>query len=610
MVQGGQARLFGPAPPTAAAPAGPQDYRTASTHVCPACRERGEGVVAVAFNGCIYNHRELRQELEGAGHVFESDHADTEVILHGWKAWSFEMASRLDGMYAFIGWDGTTGQLFSGRDLAGEKPLYEWVIVPRRGASDYTVAWASTASAILKLNALLHPEEPPAHNPPTTLPTWIERGWGSVPCGAVYQHEPRRWSVEPNSPARGGTVRQPAWRTADMRTSLPESRASHLDADDVDRLLQQSVTQRLESDVPLACFLSGGVDSSLIAHYAQSSLRSHGESLQTFSMQMPVRDYDESRHAELVAAHLGTDHTTLTVQPSPASDLIMLIEQLGLPLGDSSLLPTYWLSRATRQHVAVAIAGDGGDELFGGYARYQGESLLTKHEKALRRLQAGLIPSRKPKSLSAKAHRLAAAARGNRYFDLLAIFPSEMLSQLIPDAAPDSGRLASDALRHDFEHYLPEDLLRKVDTASMAVALEVRAPFLSRVMIDAGLAAPLSDLMPRGERKGLLKQVARRHLPAAIVDRPKMGFAIPIGDWFRTDHGHMRQLLHDHLEAGDPFPDLPIEINMSFVRRMLAEHDAAGERSINPWHGRDHAQRLYMLLVLSIWARWLKGIQG
>jgi asparagine synthase (glutamine-hydrolysing) len=147
----------------------------------------------------------------------------------------------------------------------------------------------------------------------------------------------------------------------------------------------------------------------------------------------------------------------------------------------------------------------------------------------------------------------------------------------------------------------------------MSVALEVRSPYLSKDLVSLCLAAPLSELMPNGERKGLLKQVARKYLPDEIVDRPKQGFAIPIGAWFRNDFGGMRQLLYDHLESAEPFPGLGeagVEINMDFVRRMLREHDAAGEKSLNPWHGRDHSQRLYMLLVLSIWAKWLAGLRG
>lgn len=200
--------------------------------------------------------------------------------------------------------------------------------------------------------------------------------------------------------------------------------------------------------------------------------------------------------------------------------------------------------------------------------------------------------------------RFVRAAKGCGYYDLVAIFPSAMEARLLGTRRVRS-KTQNNGVDWDLQHYLPEDILRKTDTASMAVGLEVRSPFLSRDLIKACLSAPLSNLMPNGQRKGLLRQVARKYFPAEIVDRPKQGFAIPIGEWFRTDYGGMRQLLYDHLEGPDPFPGLPLDINMKFVKRMLREHDAAGEKSLNPWHGRDHAQRLYMLLVLSIWAKWL-----
>jgi asparagine synthase (glutamine-hydrolysing) len=170
----------------------------------------------------------------------------------------------------------------------------------------------------------------------------------------------------------------------------------------------------------------------------------------------------------------------------------------------------------------------------------------------------------------------------------------------------------ADILYDDFIYYLPDDLLRKSDTASMAVGLEVRAPFLDTKLMDAALKTDLAQLMPRGQRKGLLRQVARKYFPSEIVDRPKMGFAIPIGEWFRSNYGGMRALLYDHLESAEPFgpPSLGIELNMDFIRQMLKEHDDAGKSSLWPWKGRDHSQRLYMLLVLSIWAKWLGGLRA
>ncbi|MEO0631606.1 MAG: asparagine synthase C-terminal domain-containing protein, partial [Planctomycetota bacterium] len=377
--------------------------------------------------------------------------------------------------------------------------------------------------------------------------------------------------------------------------------------------LKSAITSRLEADVPLGVFLSGGIDSALIA----ALTKQHRPDIKTFTVRMPEAAYDESADAAETAAHIGTDHHTLDCQPEPASDLVMLIEQLGLPFGDSSLLPTYWVSKAAREHVKVALSGDGGDELFGGYRRHTINPMLNKYRHLLRQIPSRLLDRRTPGSHSEYLARLANAAKFGGYTELLAIFQTPDLRKLIPsiDGEPvgdDDFHAIDDPLRYDFEHYLPDDLLRKTDTASMAVGLEVRAPFLARELVEAALRTPLNVLMPKGERKGLLKQVARTYLPEHIVSRPKRGFAIPIGDWFRSDYGGMRTLLYDHLESTEPFPGLAeagVELNMEFVRQMLREHDAAGEKSLNPWHGRDHSQRLYMLLVLSIWSKWLAGLQ-
>lgn len=370
---------------------------------------------------------------------------------------------------------------------------------------------------------------------------------------------------------------------------------------------------RLETDVPLGVFLSGGIDSALIASIAHKTR----PDIKAFTVRMPDPEFDESTEAAETAAAIGINHALLDCDPEPASDLVMLIEQLGLPFGDSSLLPTYWVSKAAREHVKVALSGDGGDELFGGYQRHTINPTLNRWRHLLRLIPTGLLNRRKPSSHSTYLARLVTAARYGGYDELLSIFPTPDLRRLIPaiDGQPtgaDGFERVDDPLRHDFTHYLPDDLLRKTDSASMAVGLEVRAPLLAKELVEAALRTPLDVLMPKGQRKGLLKQVARRYLPDHIVDRPKQGFAIPVGEWFRSDYGGMRQLLHDHLESADPFPGLGeagVEINMAFVRRMLREHDAAGERSLNPWHGRDHSQRLYMLLVLSIWAKWLERVR-
>jgi asparagine synthase (glutamine-hydrolysing) len=364
--------------------------------------------------------------------------------------------------------------------------------------------------------------------------------------------------------------------------------------------------------VPLACFLSGGVDSSLIAHYAKRRLGR----LTTLCVRMPDARYDESRFAEAVARHLGTDHVTVECPTGGADDLVRLVQQMGLPLGDSSLLPTHWVSRAASEHVRVALSGDGGDELFLGYERYRAASLLKRWHRLIAIVPPGLFSDADPKSRAAKIRRFVSAARcGSPY--LSAAFGGPELRELIGPAQFDAIIARNDYVARrwfdddpassDTRTYLPDDLLIKVDSASMACGLEVRAPMLATALGEAALGATLLSLMPHGQRKGLLRQVARRYLPAEIVDRPKMGFAIPIGEWFRSDYGGLRTMLLDHLNSAEPFgpPSLGIELNMRYVRQMLDEHlgTGPGGRVV-----RDHSQRLYMLLVLSIWAKWVGSL--
>lgn len=558
-------------------------------------------VVAVTFNGCIYNHRELRAELEACGHRFGSDHSDTEVLVHGWREWGLGIQDRLDGMYAVLVWDRAQARIAWGRDLVGEKPIY---------LENEPKLYQFCSSPC---PTLIVPPKPP-YRPSREAGWWIKQGVHRWLPNSQFDLPPRRWEQTKLWEHRDTTLPTMKRAKAPHREpSLPQrAHESGLRLNAAELLIERAVISRLEADVPLGVFLSGGIDSGLIAAVAKR----HRPDLKTFTVRMPDPRYDESDAALETARHLGTDHATLECEPRPADDLIMLIEQLGLPFGDSSLLPTYWVAKAAREHVKVALSGDGGDELFGGYRRHTITPELNRWRRVLRLIPDRLLDRRRPGSRSTYLARLAVAARHLGYADLLAIFPTPDLQNLIRsiDGEPVESaefRDVEDPLRHDFMHYLPDDLLRKTDTASMAVGLEVRAPFLARELVDAALRTPLELLMPGGERKGLLKRVARQYLPASIVDRPKQGFAIPVGEWFRTDFGGMRTLLRDHLESAEPFPGLAeagLELDLGFVRRMLREHDDAGGGGLSPWRGRDHSQRLYMLLVLSIWCRWLVGL--
>lgn len=534
---------------------------------------------AIVFNGCIYNHRDLRREL---GSDFRTDHSDTEVLLRGFRSWGARAFERAEGMFALAIWSRAAAQLTLARDRAGEKPLYA-ANLNSNGCEVF--AFASTTRALIALARAINPGWMPAIDA-ARMTEWI--GWG------FSRHPPVKGfaSVLPSTVVTGPHAAGEPWRSQRFAQLPRRDPARILTAPEVERILEASVAARLEADVPLGCFLSGGIDSPLVAAYA----RRHAPSLRTFTVRMPDRRYDESEAARQIARRLGTRHATLDCRPAPAEDLPHLIHELGMPLGDSSLLPTHWVSRAAREHVSVALGGDGGDELFMGYERYRAAGWLRNWRQLLA-LIPSVIADGEHRSKRSKLARLGAAARGLGYADLLAVFPSEQLLRLLGPGAPAPEFAAdpvTDPMRFDFEHYLPGDLLRKVDAASMSVALEVRSPMLDSRLIEAGLSAATASLCPEGRTKGLLRRIALRHLPRELVDRPKRGFSIPVGEWFRSDFGGMKRLLLRRMNDPKPFGrvELGVTIQPAAVQRLLAEH-ASGRR--------DHGQRLFSLLSLSIW---------
>ncbi len=635
---------------------------------------RAADLIAVVFNGCIYNHRELRAELQKDGHVFTTDHSDTEVLVHGWREWGTELPSKLEGMFALAIWDGAKHSLFLARDHFGEKPLNvlngaAWVMEPdsddgqlvtygespfvRPMVSRPIAAFASVPAAMERLQVLASivdcpPRKDPGEFDGTRLASLLAAGYpdfhSAAPPAIGNELQASHWEilgrdrvnddgwlvVTDEAPSQGefapGTITRggPDYRRFGGRTPPPRGQ---LTPDRVDRLLRAAVARRVEADVPMGAFLSGGVDSSLVCHYAREAVGS----LRTFSMRMPDARFDESEEATEVARIIGSVHTTLDCQADPAADLQRLITQLGVPFGDSSLLPTYWISRAAREHVSVVLTGDGGDELFAGYERHMAYFTLRRWRPLLALVPSGAFSDRDPRSRWSKARRLVEVARTGEASDLSNIFAPKDVDRLfaetrmrVPRMEGLAGLLVVESLvnrilprRHPWSFgfqlamgldYLTGDLLRKVDTATMAVALESRAPFLDSDLVAAVHDANPLDLIPGHQRKGLLRQVARKYFPAEIVDRPKMGFAIPIGEWFRSDYGGLRTMMLDHLNSTEPFgpPSLGIDLNMKFVRQMLDEHLGTGPSGQIK---RDHSQRLYMLLVLSIWAKWMGSLR-
>jgi len=585
-------------------------------------------LVAVAFNGCIYNHRELREELESLGHKFETDHSDTEVLIHGWREWKQNLCYRIrnSSMFAFLLWDRANANLIVATDFFGQKPLYMGGNPPLENVPDQDNVYyfSSTPSALPHLGFSEINEEnikgwtiwghaggafPTADGvmlPPSTFDSITQDLEWDTKYGKVHE----KFELK--------QIQSSTRRTSKRDFMLDSRRLNRRRLVPIDRLLSECVARRLESDTPVACLLSGGVDSSLVSYYAQQ----HLGNATTVAVRMPDDRFDESHHAATAAAAIGSTHITVDCSPNAADDLVHLITQLGLPFGDSSLLPTYWACKAAADIAPVLLTGDGGDELFVGYDRYFVHRLVS-FGLGLTPLSmmtpTGIIPGRDPNSRATRIRRLIPAMRRLSYDSLLTIFQRPDAMKLFGGKVPAPSMLTmgDTPVKHadfDIEFMLPSDYLRKVDTASMAAGVETRAPFLDRELLL--MTREYSEFLTAGGRKGFLRAIAKQYLPDSIVDRPKQGFAIPAGEWFRNDFGSMRQLLYDHLGSDDPFPGLAeagVEIKMEFVIKMLREHDEAGEDGpkgwTRPWHGRDHSQRLYMLLVLSIWAKWLDRVK-
>lgn len=554
-----------------------------------------DGSLTVVFNGEIYNHAELRQELERLGHTFQTDHSDTEVLLHGYREWGYKLMDRLDGMWAFAIWDAEDQVLLLSRDRGGEKPLF------RRQHGEQELIFASHPAAIFAgelgrseagtdahaVNSFLHLGY--------TQTKQLSRNLLEAPfCGCYRKHAGN------HKFARYDIVQMERWATSPEAGTPVEQAAT---------ALTDAVRSRLLSDVPLGAFLSGGIDSSLVAALAQGHLNKAGlPPLKTFCVAMEESIYDESAEAAATAQYLGTNHTTLHVRPGDVMrDLEKLMPLSGEPTADSSILPMYWLCKAAREHVTVALSGDGGDELFGGYDRYRAMGLLARRAPMLR-----LLPVTRhfeQKSLRARLGRLTRAARhhkpANQYLALIQLYREDQTRKLIADSDErlpfefsaglfgwrDTGDPVRDAMRWDLFNYLPYDILRKVDRASMAVALEVRCPMLSPGMLALSDRLTTDQLRMGGKPKGLLRELAKKYLPPHVAKRKKSGFAIPIGRWFRTTLAEpMRERVLDpgYMDRLGFKPDLP--------ERMCADH-IAGDA--------DHTHRLFALLQLSIWHRWL-----
>jgi asparagine synthase (glutamine-hydrolysing) len=440
--------------------------------------------------------------------------------------------------------------------------------------------------------------------------------WGYIPRAgstiyrAISKLPPSSWlSIE-----SGGAVESGKYFAANDSPPEAAPRSREKTISRTRHLVTQAVKRQLVSDVPLGCFLSGGIDSSIIAAAMRASAGSgEKQRVLTFSIGFDDLRYDETRYAALVAKHLGTEHRQFIVRPNAAADLPRLAATFGEPFGDSSALPTHYLSRETRKFVKVALSGDGGDELFGGYDRYRAMRLGQQMRSLPRPIlqlagPAQRLPGSHPKSPITRLKRFLASIdlpSAQRYASYLQIFDAAAISSLLNDdlAAHASPAESNKLLTHRFDElaanrdivqaamaldrelYLPEDLLVKVDRCSMLHALEVRSPFLDHELVHFAAALPANLLIGGGSKK-LLKEAFASDLPSFVFRRKKMGFAVPIGRWFRTS---LRDMLHDSLLATGSFASTHFQKRA--IQSLLDEH--AGKK--------DHSQRLYALLMLELW---------
>jgi asparagine synthase (glutamine-hydrolysing) len=555
-----------------------------------------DGTVWVVFNGEIYNYRALRRRLEGNGHIFRT-HSDTESIVHLYEDEGVECFSHLNGMFAIAIWDTRRRRLILARDRLGEKPLVYYHQPGRLLFGSELKAILQAPGVPRRLNYQALDEYLTYQYVP--FPHTIYKDIHKLPPAHYAIYEQDRMQV----------VRY--WEPPQTTTRPPSAEQV---AEELNTLLADAVRLRLQSDVPLGAFLSGGIDSSLVV----AMMCRHAEGrVRTFSIGFPHSDYDERRYARQVAEHLGTEHEEFEVTPDAVEILPRLVYHYDEPFADSSAVPTWYLSELTRRHVTVALTGDGGDELFLGYPRYVAMRWSGAIERSgwLRSWVASPLWQRLPAPARQKSRlrqwkRFAetmARPPLDRYLDWIAIFQEHRRALLysqetiarLPDQdprwflqkhwPPQESDLVHAVARLDLQTYLPCDLMYKVDTASMAHALECRQPMLDHRLVEWAARLPRAWKLRWWKGKRVLRDVFGRLLPPAIWRRRKMGFGVPLDHWFR---GPLQPLLHDLLLASDS------SANTLFRRETIAtlieEHTQSRF---------DHAYRLWALLVFEMWRR-------
>jgi asparagine synthase (glutamine-hydrolysing) len=508
-----------------------------------------DGSLGVVFNGEIYNHLDLRQRLMDRGHRFETDHSDTEVLLHGYRQWGAGLPERLNGMWAFAIYDRTRMELFLSRDRFGKKPLFYTV---QRG----TFAFASELTALAK-----HPSVPTSRSR-RSLKKYFAYGFIPAP-NSIFSDVfklPGGCNLQFSIGDFSHRIRKYWELVLEPDASIsaePEARVEER----IRELLDRAVQRRLMADVPLGVFLSGGIDSSAIAAFAARAVGA--DRLKTFSIGFSEESFDESEYARRVADLLGTDHHARRFSVERARSILPeVVSHLDEPMGDSSILPTSLLSRETRRHVTVALGGDGGDELFAGYDPFRALKMAEIYRRLVPkplhhgiRMAASRLPvSHRNMSLDFRINR---TLRGLSYpkqlwnpvwlgplepaeIDSLFAEPTDIediYSEAIEHWDACGGRdLVDQTLQFYTRLYLQDDILVKADRASMMHSLEVRAPFLDIDLVDFVRRIPADWKYRNGRTKYILKKALTPLLPEWVIHRPKKGFGVPVGQWFREGH--------------------------------------------------------------------------
>ncbi len=550
----------------------------------------------IVFNGEIYNYRQLRDQLEKLGHVFYTN-SDTEAIVHAYDQYGADCPKHLRGMFAFAIWDERTQELFLARDRVGKKPLlYAHV--------NGQFVFGSEFSALLRHPSISKDIDHEA------LHHYLS--FMCVPAPLTAYRNIRKLEPGHSLRWRKGEINIQQYWAPDFSNKLQISEQEA--GDRAIEVLRDSVKVRLMSEVPLGAFLSGGIDSSaVVALMSEES----SEPVKTFSIGFEEQDFSELHHARRVAEHVGADHHEFIVRPDALEVLPTLVEHYGEPYADSSSIPTYYVARETRKHVTVALNGDGGDECFAGYERYAAMRLAERYRRmphimreTVIKQMVNLLPSselRRSRVRDVKRFLNAASlAPVERYLQWVTVldrkkkaelYTDEMLNQtsqfdpaslLSPWFVRANGAGVVDAsLLADTMTYLPNDLLVKVDIASMAVSLEARSPFLDHHVIEFAASLP-ENLKLRGlTTKYLLKRVLKRLVPVENLNRPKMGFGVPIGHWFRGDmQKFLAEVLFSEKALGRGL------FKRDPVKRMYDLH-VRGEQ--------DYAPQLWTLLMLELW---------